>query len=62
MGKKSHAVLWVPANACPLFVWHGDDLAQARNITGVDFACDGGIMAMGSWDQRVGLDYLGTRK
>jgi len=28
---------------------------RARNITGVDFACDGGIMAMGSWNARVGL-------
>ena len=28
---------------------------MGRNITGVDLLCDGGIMAMGGWDQRVGL-------
>ena len=31
---------------------------QAKNITGADVACDGGIMAMGSWDTRVGLGYV----
>merc|ERR1712166_133258 len=27
---------------------------RASNITGCDVLCDGGIMAMGSWDKRVG--------
>lgn len=27
---------------------------RARNITGCDVLCDGGIVAMGSWDSRVG--------
>ena len=35
---------------------------RAKNITGADFACDGGIMAMGSWDQRVGLGYLAEQE
>ena len=42
-----------PEDVADLVVFLASD--KARNITGVDIACDGGIMAMGSWDQRVGL-------
>lgn len=28
---------------------------KAKNITGADLMCDGGILAMGSWDKRVGF-------
>ena len=28
---------------------------RASNLTGSDVLCDGGLMAQGSWDQRVGI-------
>ena len=34
---------------------------RAKNITGSDFVCDGGIMAMGSWYGRVGFPATSTK-
>lgn len=30
---------------------------RARNCTGANFTCDGGLTAMGAWDHRIGLQH-----
>jgi len=48
-----------PSDIANLCLFLASDLA--KNITGADIMCDGGIMAMGSWDHRVGLEYFASK-
>lgn len=50
-----------PSDVAELCVYLASE--RARNMTGANVCCDGGIAAMGCWDQRVGTrSYLSERR